>query len=99
MAGRLSSGSSGGSTGSDVSMKYIVYKQPLSLDRFFIHEVIVVIVVVVIVIAAVVVAIVIVFVVVAVVIAVAIAVAVVVFLVSARDEQRQFRPSVPTGMG
>ena len=88
MAGRLSSGSSGGSTGSDVSMKYIVYKQPLSLDRFFIHEVIVVIVVVVIVIVAVVAA-----------IAVAIAVAVVVFLVSARDEKRQFRPGVPTGIG
>ena len=78
MAGRLSSGSSGGSTGSDVSMKYIVYKQPLSLDRFFIHEVIVVIVVVVIVIviAAVVVAIVIVFVVVAVVAAITVAVVV-----------------------
>lgn len=26
-------------TGSDVSMKYVVHKQPLSLDRFFIHEV------------------------------------------------------------
>ena len=78
VAGRLSSGSSGGSTGSDVSMKYIVYKQPLSLDRFFIHEVIVVIVVVVIVIviAAVVVAIVIVFVVVAVVAAITVAVVV-----------------------
>lgn len=24
---------------SDVSMKYVVHKQPLSLDRFFIHEV------------------------------------------------------------
>ena len=97
MAGRLSSGSSGGSTGSDVSMKYIVYKQPLSLDRFFIHEVIVVIVVVVIVIVAVVAAIA-VAIAVAVVVA-AITVAVVVFLVSARDEKRQFRPGVPTGIG
>ena len=39
VAGRLTSGSSAGSGSSDVSMKYIVYKQPLSLDRFFIHEV------------------------------------------------------------
>ena len=38
-------------------MKYIVYKQPLSLDRFFIHEVIVVIVVVVIIVVVFVVAI------------------------------------------
>jgi hypothetical protein len=27
------------SISSDVSMKYVVHKQPLSLDRFFIHEV------------------------------------------------------------
>jgi len=39
VGGRMSSGSTTGSSGSDVSMKYIVYKQPLSLDRFFIHEV------------------------------------------------------------
>jgi hypothetical protein len=38
VAGRLSSSTSS-SGSSDVSMKYIVYKQPLSLDRFFIHEV------------------------------------------------------------
>ena len=24
---------------SDVSLRYIIYKQPLSLDRFFIHDV------------------------------------------------------------
>ncbi|XP_069192401.1 uncharacterized protein [Procambarus clarkii] len=28
-----------GSTGSDSALRYIVYKQPLSLDRFFIHDV------------------------------------------------------------
>lgn len=28
-----------GSTSSESSMRYIVYKQPLSLDRFFIHDV------------------------------------------------------------
>ena len=31
--------SHGSINSSDVSMKYVVYKQPLSLDRFFIHEV------------------------------------------------------------
>ena len=30
---------SNNSTGGGSSMKYVVYKQPLSLDRFFVHEV------------------------------------------------------------
>lgn len=34
-----SSCSRGSSTSSESSMRYVVYKQPLSLDRFFIHDV------------------------------------------------------------
>jgi len=39
VAGRLSSNNSTSGGNSDVSIKYVVHKQPLSLDRFFIHEV------------------------------------------------------------
>jgi hypothetical protein len=34
-----SSCSRGSSTSNESSMRYVVYKQPLSLDRFFIHDV------------------------------------------------------------